>query len=493
MFRILNFPFDPKPVLADVDRHVAGMSTGHYQQIRLSANSRRDIRMGKVGEFAARAAAKSLGWDCSSPDVKIYSSRQKSWDPDLAVTTLLGVLPLHTKSTGQMIERDLSWTFNWADKTGPKGRDRIFLGIQEDPQGFVQGVTTQSDLVMGVWVSLDCQEARVIWLATWKKLLSIGLRPPVAEPLRPIKKCVYMEDLLSANLYNTRDDLCPDGDEMVFRYPGGKTKLLPLLLRVLGQKQELPYREPYFGGGSVGLGALAQRRVRDAWINDCDPGIAAVWEAVRDHSEELQQRVLGFQPSVESFKLFRSNSLTNIPLPIVERALQKIAVHQMSFSGLGARSGSPMGGFNPPKNVKYGVDCRWSPKSINRKIQTASVLLQGVRVTSLDFEQVLSEPGKAFVYLDPPYVEKGPELYQYSHTPSDHTRLAAALKTCPHTWLLSYDDHPDIRRLYAGYPIFEIPLKYTISGVTDKQELLVCSHDLKDRVQDALKPESIFS
>ncbi len=488
MFKLLNYPYVPsESVLAQVDQHVDGMQpSGEYYLRARGAFKRSDIRKGKIGEFATQAALQAMGISCSDPDLSILAVGRKSWDPDLVVTLRGQMLPLHVKTTGQMLDHDLSWTFNSRNLTGSGGRDNLFQGLQEDSEGLVKGTTQQSDLVTGVWVSRDGRRAQVLWFASWQYLLSVGLRLPVVEELRKSKKCIYMQDILTAQEVET------DEESMLFRYPGGKKKILDKLLKCLGT-MPIPYREPYFGGGSVGLAVLAYKQAQGgAWINDFDPGIAAVWETIRDRPAELQSLVGAFTPNVDDFKQYRSNLLANLDQSPVDRAFQKIAVHQMSFSGLGARAGSPIGGNNQPAGIKYDIACRWNAQNLIDRIGVIHRLLQGVRITHLDFEQVLQEPGKSFVYLDPPYMKVGADLYQYSHNLADHHRLARILKGSEHTWLLSYDDHHEVRALYDGCPIFEVPLTYTINGAARKHELLICSPDIEPRVQGVLNPGEVF-
>jgi len=41
---------------------------------------------------------------------------------------------------------------------------------------------------------------------------------------------------------------------------------------------------------------------------------------------------------------------------------KKLAIHQISYSGLGTKSGGPLGGKS--QESIYKIDCRWSPKHI---------------------------------------------------------------------------------------------------------------------------------
>src|SRR5262249_51907142 len=79
-----------------------------------------------------------------------------------------------------------------------------------------------------------------------------------------------------------------------FRYPGGKSKLQDDIVKRLAEANPsgLEYREPFFGGGSVGLKLLADASSSTRiWINDKDVGIACLWTAVIRHHEDLKELV----------------------------------------------------------------------------------------------------------------------------------------------------------------------------------------------------------
>ncbi len=54
------------------------------------------------------------------------------------------------------------------------------------------------------------------------------------------------------------------------------------------------------------------------------------------------------------------------------------------------------------------------------------------------------------VYMDPPYIGKGDDLYPTSMSAEDHERLARILRYEKRDFLLSYDDHETARRLYSN-------------------------------------------
>ena len=54
-----------------------------------------------------------------------------------------------------------------------------------------------------------------------------------------------------------------------------------------------------------------------------------------------------------------------------------------------------------------------------------------------------------FMYLDPPYWGSPSTIYDYAEI--NHEQLRDELAVLPCKWLLSYNDVPQVRELYAGY------------------------------------------
>lgn len=277
----------------------------------------------------------------------------------------------------------------------------------------------------------------------------------------------------------------------LMRYAGGKTKLrkpilarLDAMFRALGPLAE--YREPFVGAGGVALPFLRDQPGRAAWLNDGDPSLAALWDAVLRNPDGLTMMVTVF-PDVLGPDYFYSyrRLLRTIRTPAdlgrydkVWVALAKLALHQISFSGLGTRAGGPMGGR--AQRDPDAIGSRFNPDAICANIGKVGKILSAVSLrdgtcTSLPFER-LFEAGEAGFYLDPPYYEAGPGLYEFAFTRADHERLFALLREETRPWMLSYDDHPVIRKMYQGWTRIEpVAMNGTIHGANPKVELLISS------------------
>lgn len=274
----------------------------------------------------------------------------------------------------------------------------------------------------------------------------------------------------------------------MIRYPGSKAKLVEEIVSHFPHQMRHPlwmdaagweYREPFFGSGAIGFEIIRRLPPRcSAWINDKDYGVACLWKAVQDTPDELRQKIEDFVPSAESFYRFKEEDGKRDVEPC-EAGFRKLALHLMSFSGLGAMAGGPLGGKDQ-ENAKYTCDCRWNPEYRMAEVTDLHELMttRRVKVTNRDFTQVITGDPRAFYYCDPPYVEKGPELYRHPFADADHVRLAASLNACPGGWVVSYDDHATVRRLYAGHRIVPIDVKYTVATESierrKNREILIC-------------------
>lgn len=280
----------------------------------------------------------------------------------------------------------------------------------------------------------------------------------------------------------------------LIRYPGSKAKLVKAIVRqfpvemsdggLFMPRTAWEYREPFFGSGAIGFEVLRNLPDRcGAWINDRDQGIYDLWRSVKDVPGQLCDEIKKFTPSAPAFYLFKKHDQDPMrKVGPVTRGFEKLALHLMSYSGLGAMAGGPLGGKNQD-NSKYSADCRWSPEYRIKEIWELHYLMKrrNVRITGGDFSDLLKNARNAFVYCDPPYVEKGPELYKHSFNDADHARLAKAMLACDAKgWAVSYDDHPTVHALYQGRRVVPIDVRYSIAEESDtrrKNREILITHE----------------
>jgi DNA adenine methylase len=169
----------------------------------------------------------------------------------------------------------------------------------------------------------------------------------------------------------------------------------------------------------------------------------------------------------------------------LERAVRFFVLNRITFSGT-----VDSGGYS--EQAFHG---RFTHSSINA-LQRVSPILQGVRITNLDYAEVVNAPGEeVFVFLDPPYYSAArSRLYGKRgelHTSFDHVRFAEVVKQCPHRWLITYDDCPEVRRLFDGACIVQWQLQYGMNNYKQPfarpgKELFIANYDIASRYQKQL-------
>lgn len=260
------------------------------------------------------------------------------------------------------------------------------------------------------------------------------------------------------------------------RYPGGKTKLSNEIVPKL-EGHLLPgmqYREPFFGWGAIGLRLIKSNPISSIWINDRHPGVAAYWTSVIRYPLELKKFVNNYHPTRSDFFHLKKLMLYELTQPVptkpsevVELGFQKLALHRMSYSGLGEMAGGPLS----------DICSRWNPDALCKEISSdhdalSKVVIKNDCCTCVDFEQMVGGDDN-LLYLDPPYYQQGPKCYPIAFSQSDHERLARLLHQRSGPWLLSYDDCAQVRSYYEWSMIEKLQVSYSIAGQNKKIELLI--------------------
>lgn len=265
------------------------------------------------------------------------------------------------------------------------------------------------------------------------------------------------------------------------RYPGGKSKLAGFFADIIDEAgmSDVTYVEPFAGGAGAGLALLHNGLVNKVVINDLDPAVFAFWSSVRNEPAEFSRRI------------------STVPLNLTEwdrqRAIYKAADSRDPFA-LGFaffylnrtnRSGVLNAGVIGGKKQAgtYRIDARFNRPELARKVSEIGNVADQIQLTFDDGRKCVQHwapQPNTFLYVDPPYVEAGGSLYLNSFDDRDHTVLARALAdNSEHRWLLTYDDAPLVRSLYATMDPFEFELHYSAHRVGRAQELLITSEPLR--------------
>jgi DNA adenine methylase len=264
------------------------------------------------------------------------------------------------------------------------------------------------------------------------------------------------------------------------RYPGGKTQISPFvvdLARTNGLDRGV-YAEPFAGGAGVAWRLLLNGDMSEVWLNDIDLAVYTFWHTVVNAPDPLCEKILKADVSMEAWYK-QKKVLANPNTKPLDLAFATLFLNRTNRSGI--LKGGVIGGKSQEGN--YKLDCRFNREELVHKIQRIHLYKDVIRLSRLDAEVCLRNwskalPARALLNIDPPYFTQGRDLYLSYYTPEDHARLASLVRTLKVSWMLTYDDAPEIEKLYAGLPMYRKSLVYYAQVKRRAAELLILAPHL---------------
>ena len=265
------------------------------------------------------------------------------------------------------------------------------------------------------------------------------------------------------------------------RYPGGKGKLarfVAAVVRVNGLSDGL-YVEPYAGGAAVAWELLLTGEVRRVAINDVSRPIFVFWKCVLERTEELVRLVHDTPVTVETRDrlkpIFMDRNSDELDL-----AFATFFLNRTNRSGI--LNGGMIGGR--AQTGAWKLDARYNKAELIDRIERIGRSSRRVTLTNMDAVEFLRAHAstwgaKTLVYLDPPYFNKGPDLYPNFYKHDDHAGVAEAVHQLRGvSWIVSYDDVPPIHELYAGDPRLQYSVGYSARDRSRGREAMFSSAGL---------------
>ncbi len=248
-----------------------------------------------------------------------------------------------------------------------------------------------------------------------------------------------------------------------FRYPGGKTWLIPRVRKWLASLLVRPALlvEPFAGGGSVSLAAACENLVERVLMVECDDQVAAVWQTLLNGDAFwLAEQIVLFDLTAGNVQAALARPCTSVR----DKAFQTILKNRVYHGGILA----PGSGLLKQGENGKGLSSRWYPQTLKTRMLGIAAIADKMTFVQSDGLQTLrqyaADPHAAF-FIDPPYTAAGKKAGArlYVHNELDHEELFAVAASLAGSFLMTYDNAEGVVRLAQkhGFAVQAIPMKNT--------------------------------
>lgn len=248
-------------------------------------------------------------------------------------------------------------------------------------------------------------------------------------------------------------------------YIGGKRALSRRLVEIIDNTPHVLYAEPFVGMGGVFF--RRTRRPKKEVINDISTDVVNLFRLLQRHYQQLLD-VLKWQVCSRA-EFERLVGLDASRLTDLERAARFLYLQRTAFGG-------------KVRGQSFGITrtegARFDLIKLVPMLEDVHERLCGVDIERLPYAELMRRydtPASLF-YLDPPYHGCEQDYGTGVFSSADFEVLAALLEGLQGRFIMSINDTPAIRRIFAGFKIEEVSLNYRLSGrVTPARELIVSS------------------
>jgi DNA adenine methylase len=256
-----------------------------------------------------------------------------------------------------------------------------------------------------------------------------------------------------------------------FRYPGGKTWLVPSVRRWLRERHGvLPhFVEPFAGGGVVSVVVACEGLAGRVTMVELDDDVAAVWKAILSPDGDAQW----LRGEIKTFAMTQANVdavLREGTGSVRATAFATLLRNRINRGGILAAGA---GRLNSGER-RRGLLSRWYPETICRRIAEIERVKDRIEFVHGDGIAVMHRTRRSprcAYFIDPPYAASGRRLYR--HNEVDHERIFSVAAGLRGDFLMTYDASDEIRALADRFDFQVSEVFMTTAHHSQKTELLI--------------------
>ena len=240
---------------------------------------------------------------------------------------------------------------------------------------------------------------------------------------------------------------------------------------------DIVYVEPFAGGSGVALSLLMSDLVENIVINDYDKAIYSIWKAIKEDSNNFIDLIEETPITIEEWYRQKEIYESRNSKYSLELAFAAFFLNRTNRSGI--LKAGPIGGYTQTGN--YLIDVRFNKSELINRIRNIAQRKNRIFVYNQDvrifLRRYLPRYNNVFVYLDPPYYNKGKELYKNFFSDKDHREIAHLVSQLNCQWMVTYDVEDTIIELYKDYSQKKFDLYYSAAKKIIKSEIMVVSNN----------------
>lgn len=249
----------------------------------------------------------------------------------------------------------------------------------------------------------------------------------------------------------------------VVPYIGGKRNLARRLVERIEAIAHTTYAEAFVGMAGVFLRRRSAPKAEV--INDCSQDVATFFRVVQRHYPAFRD-MIRFQITSRA-EFDRLAATDPDTLTDLERSARFLYLQATAFGG---KVAGRTFGVSPARPGRFDLT-RLGPM-----LEDVHARLAGVTVERLPFDRFIARydrPGTLF-YLDPPYWGCETDYGKGLFARDDFARLAEILADLKGRFLLSLNDRPEVREIFAGFDQEPVATRYSVgTASTPARELII--------------------
>ncbi|NOW46724.1 DNA adenine methylase [Novosphingobium sp. SG751A] len=242
-------------------------------------------------------------------------------------------------------------------------------------------------------------------------------------------------------------------------YIGGKRNLSRRLVERINALEHSTYAEVFVGMGGVFF--RRDRRPNAEVINDWSEDVSTFFRVVQRHYQPFMDMLrwqVTSRAGFEKLSAMPPESLTDL-----ERSARFLYLQRLAFGG---KVAGRRFGISPASPARFDVS------KLGPMVEAVHERLSGVVIERLPWADFIARYDRAgtLFYLDPPYHGCEGDYGKGMFGREEFEQMAEQLRGISGRFILSLNDRPEVRRIFAGFEIEEVGVRYTIGGQAKAME-----------------------